>query len=248
MAKRRKRKRSHPKELWEAVKADYRLGILSIRAIAEKHGIDESSIRERARKEEWQQDLAHHVEARRRALLLPVPRPRKEIPRDEQPDPTPAEEELINDAARTQIGVVLEHRKDIREARGILHNMMEELAGQTFNRAAVEELVAELRAKGDKAQAQMALAIERMCSLGARATTMVNLVNALGKLTTLERQAFGLGNLETDAAIDPVKRDQEQQALNQVDGRTDVERASAILSFIDRATRAQTNPGNDTKQ
>lgn len=48
---------------WEAIESAYRAGSLSIRAIAEKHGVSHTAINNRAAKEGWQRDLTQKVRA-----------------------------------------------------------------------------------------------------------------------------------------------------------------------------------------
>ena len=55
---------------WEAVERDYRVGQLSLRALAEKHGTTASTISRRAAKHGWVQDASQEVRERTRAALL----------------------------------------------------------------------------------------------------------------------------------------------------------------------------------
>lgn len=48
---------------WEAIEQAYRAGSLSIRAIADKHGTNEGTIRSRAKKHGWLRDLTQQVKA-----------------------------------------------------------------------------------------------------------------------------------------------------------------------------------------
>ncbi|MGM0988506.1 MAG: helix-turn-helix domain-containing protein [Pseudomonadota bacterium] len=54
---------------WEAIERDYRAGQLSIRHLAAKHGIPESTVRSRAKAEGWQRDLTDEVRAATQAKL-----------------------------------------------------------------------------------------------------------------------------------------------------------------------------------
>lgn len=255
MAKRKRKSRGYSKDIWAAVKADYELGLCSIRALAEKHGPDEAAIRRRAKAEGWRQQFAAHVEARRRALLLPVVivDVRADNP---QADPTPEQAAKIDDAARTQVAVILGHRRDIRELREVVAAMADELKGQTLHRGALEEMIAEHFAGGGVAGAAIRAGLMQSLRLGTRATALANIVNGMGRLVTLERQAFGMGNMESEPAADPVRRHQEQTEAGEFDGVTDDQRARAMLSLIEKAAarrqqeqqKQATNPGPETKQ
>ena len=54
---------------WEAIERAYRAGSLSIRAIAERYGTSESTIRSRASRNGWQRDLTEQVKAATKTKL-----------------------------------------------------------------------------------------------------------------------------------------------------------------------------------
>ena len=54
---------------WSAIEEDYRAGQLSVRGVAEKHGISESTLRSRAKVAEWARDLTNQVAAATRAKI-----------------------------------------------------------------------------------------------------------------------------------------------------------------------------------
>ncbi|MNK86991.1 hypothetical protein D3C87_1069170 [compost metagenome] len=53
---------------WPVIEADYRAGIKSLRQIASQQGVSEGAIRKRAKKEDWQRDLAAKIQAKAEAL------------------------------------------------------------------------------------------------------------------------------------------------------------------------------------
>ena len=59
---------------WEACERDYRAGQLSIRHLATKHDIPESTIRSRAKAEGWQRDLTDEVRTATQAKLSRISR------------------------------------------------------------------------------------------------------------------------------------------------------------------------------
>lgn len=54
---------------WPAIEEDYRAGQLSVRGVADKHGISESTLRSRAKVSEWTRDLTNQVKAATRAKI-----------------------------------------------------------------------------------------------------------------------------------------------------------------------------------
>ena len=55
---------------WEAIHGLYRAGLLSVRAIAERHGISDTAIRSRAKKNGWQRDLTDQVRQAAKAKVV----------------------------------------------------------------------------------------------------------------------------------------------------------------------------------
>jgi len=251
MARRRKRKID-----WRGVEADYRAGILSLRNIAANRGGTEGAIRKRAKRDGWTRAelKAHIIERSRAVLCIPGPSTQSGTQSGTQREEgaEARDEGIVDDGARTQIAVVLQHRKRIRETMDVVRSLIDELRGQTFNAAAIEELIAVVFSSPTPADAANRTALRRALSLGNRAAVAVNLVNAMGKLIAMERQAFGLAGLEAEAPGDPVKRDQERAEAGREGGYTDEQRAVAILHIIEKASREKAPepnaPGTETKQ
>ncbi|WP_075882051.1 hypothetical protein [Vreelandella massiliensis] len=112
---------------WDAIHDDFRAGVLSIRAIATKHGAHEATIRKRAKAEGWQRDLSQHVRAATNAKLVRS----KSTHLDENlPDDDNA---LIEAAADSNVAVVLEHREAIRRWKGIASKLAAVLTEMDVN-------------------------------------------------------------------------------------------------------------------
>lgn len=236
---------------WDAVERDWRAGLLTHAEICRKYKIDDSYLRRRAREGKWTKDLKEAARDRALVTLAQHQEDRERARSNSQGDSAgtrSADEDVIDDAVKTQLGVILDSRKRISKATNLVDRLMSELDGQTENREVLEELIEIVYAGNDPSSAANRMALKRALSLGSRVVSMVNLANAIGKLTLLRRQAFGL---EEKAVKDPVLLDAEKASAT--DGRTDHERAAAVLNMIERAARAAaarkaTAPGTETKQ
>ena len=49
---------------WESVERDYSAGLLSLREIGAKHGVDEAYIRRKAKTNEWIRDLSKKIQTK----------------------------------------------------------------------------------------------------------------------------------------------------------------------------------------
>lgn len=99
---------------WEAIERAYRAGSLSIRAIAEKHGTKEGTVRSRAKKHGWQRDLTQQVKSATQAKLARTAS-RSSVTHDKAREDAQIIEEASDDAA----AVVLAHRTVLAQWRGI---------------------------------------------------------------------------------------------------------------------------------
>lgn len=94
---------------WEGVEGDYRAGQLAIRAIAEKYGTKEGTIRSRAKKQEWERDLSDQVQqATKNKLSRTVSRTSRTSEEMRETD-----DEIIEQASNETVALVLKHRKGI---------------------------------------------------------------------------------------------------------------------------------------
>lgn len=103
---------------WEAIESAYRAGSLSIRAIADKHGVSDTAIRKRATQNGWQRDLTEQVQKATRQKLV-----RKEVRNDGSREHVRTDEEIINEAADEAASVVIEHRTDLARWRRIANKL-----------------------------------------------------------------------------------------------------------------------------
>ena len=175
-------------EKWSDVEGDIRAGRGTLRAIAARHGVTEGALRKRIKAKGIQIDLKQEVDERfERKLLVPEVRAastqvRAEVRTDEQ---------IIEDAAAEREMVVRIHRRDIRQAAGLVALLAEQAMIVANNRDLLEDLVvANTDPKAQQARAAMMKAI----MIPAQAGTMRDLSTAMKNLIACERQAFGIGD------------------------------------------------------
>ena len=176
---------------WERIEADYRAGLLSLRAIAAKDGhVSEGAIRKKARKLEWARDLKARIRAKAEDLV------RRELVRSVGPRYATASEAtetaIVQDNAQILAHVELSQRKDISKARQIVVSLIAELeavTGEQLTPALVQDALDTL---DDKAANRGRQTLNRAASLPTRAGTVKALADALRTLVTLEREVWGM--------------------------------------------------------
>lgn len=171
---------SKPTIDWEAVEREYRVGQLSNRMIAEKHGISDTAIRKRAKAQGWSKDLTEKVRQEVRSQLV----------RAEVRTPSVSDREVIEVAAATGAQVVRTHRKDIRTAADIVGLLMGQLLDAASNREELAEAIEEETANDETGHRRAKL--YRAISLQSHAAIVRDLSTAAKNLVQLERQAYNL--------------------------------------------------------
>lgn len=95
---------------WEAIEREYRAGSISVRAIADKHGITEGAIRKKAKAESWKRALAEKVRTLVREKLVRSDGTQKQRATDD---------EVAETAALVGVEVQLSHRRDLQQLHGL---------------------------------------------------------------------------------------------------------------------------------
>ena len=103
---------------WEKVEMEFRAGQVSIRAIAQEYRVSEGAIRKRAKRENWQRDLANRV----------LSRVHDKLERSTQQVRSPnaiSEESIIESAASRTMGIIDIHRKAAVQQRETVERLLE---------------------------------------------------------------------------------------------------------------------------
>ena len=181
------KKNDKPECDWEEVERLYRADLRTNAQLARDFGIHATTITRRAKKHAWKRDLKHRIKERANALVQE--RAVKKLASDDQ---------TIEENAQLTANVRLSHRQDIGDARSIAMTLLDDLKAQigTDNRARLEDLfIAALQAEAVDASALEAY--ERVTSLSNHVRVMKDLADTMTKLVTLERQAYGLDDVDS---------------------------------------------------
>ena len=181
------KKNNKPECDWEEVERLYRADLRTNAQLARDFGIHATTITRRAKKHAWKRDLKHRIKERANALVQE--RAVKKLASDDQ---------TIEENAQLTANVRLSHRQDIGDARSIAMTLLDDLKAQigTDNRARLEDLfIAALKANAIDESALEAY--ERVTSLSNHVRVMKDLADTMTKLVTLERQAYGLDDVDS---------------------------------------------------
>lgn len=173
---------------WEAIESAYRAGLMSIREIASQQGITHTAINKRAKKEGWERDLKAKIKAKAESLVS-----KREVSKQVSSEKVVSERQLIEANAEVIANVRMEHRGDIRRARGMANSLFDELEAQCADVESLRKL-GELMFDPDEKTGRDRLneIYQKATSLPGRVKSMKDLSDTLKTLVGLERQAYDI--------------------------------------------------------
>lgn len=182
---------------WEAIESAYRAGVLSLREIAGRYGTAESTIRKRAKRDEWTRDLSAKIKARSDDLVR-----KREARKQVRTENAATERALIEATAEVIAEVRMSHRGDIRRARELTNVLFDELATECADLDALRRLGEIMRAEDDKGMDKLNDVYMKIIEYPERVKAMKNLSDSLKTLIGLEREAYNISNeIEGKAAV-----------------------------------------------
>ena len=107
---------------WDGVERDYSAGLLSLREIGDKYGVDESGIRYKAKRNGWVRDLSKKIEQRAEDKLR-----KDELRKELRKENAITEKVIIEANAQAIVNVKLKHRSSIGRLNGIVDSLFEEI-------------------------------------------------------------------------------------------------------------------------
>jgi len=177
---------------WESVERDYSAGLLSLRELADKYGTKESTIRSRAKTQDWVRDLSKKINQKVEDIS------RKELSRStSRTEKNVSEKEIIEANAQAIVDIKLAHRGDIRKSKRIVNSLFDELELTTDNRELFEQLGELLRQESDSGQDKLNDIYKKCISMPQRIDGVKKLTDALKTMIGLEREAYDIQSTPT---------------------------------------------------
>ena len=177
---------------WEGVERDYSAGLLSLRELADKYGTKESTIRSRAKTQDWVRDLSKKINQKVEDIS------RKELSRStSRTEKNVSEKEIIEANAQAIVDIKLAHRGDIRKSKRIVNALFDELELTTDNRELFEQLGELLRQESESGQDKLNDIYKKCISMPQRIDGVKKLTDALKTMIGLEREAYDIQSTPT---------------------------------------------------
>lgn len=186
------KKNNKPEVDWEEIERLYRADLRTNAQLAAQFGVHASTIRRRAEKGQWKRDLKSRIKERANAIV------QERAVKSLASDQVARDDMTIEENAQITANVRLSHRQDIGTARQLSMSLLDDLKAQigTENRARLEDLfIAALKA--DAIDESALEAYERVTSVSSHIKSMKEWSETMTKLITLERQAYGLDDVDS---------------------------------------------------
>ena len=210
---------------WEAIERDYRAGLMTLRQIADEHGVTHGAINKRAKRDLWERDLAAKVQARADALVS-----KQLVSKEVSKTALVTERQVIESNAQVIADTILNQRSDVQAGMRIVASLMSELTAICGPEKSQElETLGELmRSENDNGVDKLNDLYRLVISLPERSKTAKTLTEALRNLIELQRKILKLDE-------DPAKMAAQARA-NSTSGMTDAERAVRLVAMLKQAT------------
>ena len=177
---------------WDEIERLYRADLRTFAQLASDFGVADSTVRRRAKKGQWKRDLKNRIKERTNQIV------QERAVNSLASDQVARDDMTIEENAQLTANVRLSHRQDIRTARQISMTLFDDLQAQlgAENRQRLEDLfIAAL--KQESVDASALEAYERVIALPTHVRVMKDLADTMTKLVTLERQAYGLDDVDS---------------------------------------------------
>ena len=170
---------------WDLVETEYRVAHLSIRQVAEKHGIEASTITRRAKKHGWSRDLSDAVRAATKAKV------RNAVANAAQQTATECARTVSVEIDRAaSVGAEVIMRRQGRFNR--LSNLFDSMATELESVNAEPETLQEIAKAIEEEAPQASESIKRLKTLTTRLNNLKTATEINEKLSKGEDSAYGL--------------------------------------------------------
>lgn len=171
----------------DAVERDYRTGRWTNRELGTMHSVAHTTVARWAKQLGWQRDLTEAVRQATNAAVI------AETVKAKAGDAAAQQVDTVLAAAEIGKQVILRHRQDILDVRGVAMEMLHEIRLGTHSPEELAKLLAMATAEMDSEDAQaLQQSMRDLLKLHNRVGSLHKLADVLNKLQPLERKAFNM--------------------------------------------------------
>lgn len=180
---------------WEQVEKDYRTGLLTDRALGEKHGVSHTAIQKRAKREEWVKDLTARIRQKAEEKVAKI-----EVAKEVAKEDLATERQLVNANADVVANIMIGHRSDSARLRSVVTALLSKVE-TIINETELFEQIGVLCCNPDeKGIDKINELYHKVISLPSQTDTTKKLAETMKILIELERKIFKI-----ESGDDPVE-------------------------------------------
>ena len=172
---------------WEAIEADYRAGVLSLREIANSHGITHGAVNKRAKRDGWDRDLSAKIKARAEALVS-----KAAVSTEVSTQRAVTDRQVIEANAERIAQVQGGHRATGARLLALGQTLLAELETQSADVESLAKLGELMRAPDDKGMDKLNDLYQKVIGTPGRVDSAKKIAETLKAAIGLEREAYGL--------------------------------------------------------
>jgi len=189
---------------WEKVEAEYRIGIKTLREIAEPYKITEAAIRKRAKRDKWSRDLTERIRLRaddkvRKAAMVCEP---SSLLTPEN------EEDIVEFVANDNALIITKQSERVDTSLSIVDSMLIELQSQISDKELYEKIGDILRSEDQYGNDKLNDIYQKVISFSGRTDNIKKLSETLKTLIELQRKIRKIDEIGTDNSFEDWLRKQ----------------------------------------
>lgn len=190
-----------PKIDWEAVERDYRTGRFTLRELETKHGVVNTTIMRRAKREGWAQDLTEAIRQATNTQLV------QQLVQQECSNAQQSTTETVLAAAALSAQVIMGHRVGLQRITRIKEVLLDQIEQAAQNLPSLAEVIEMVRQPDENGIDRANDALRKAMSRTALVDDLKKLAEVDEKVRKGEREAFNIAPADgTDPAGAEPKR------------------------------------------
>jgi hypothetical protein len=184
---------------WQACERDFRAGVMSLREMGLTHGVAESAIRKRAKRDEWTRDLRAKIQAKADELVR-----KQEVRTLVRTEGAVSDKMQIQAMGQRVADVQMGHKAIAARGMKLCQALLAELETQTTDTVVLAQLGELMRNPDDSGTDRLNDIYKKVISTPGRVDTAKKLVETMKSVIGLEREAYSIGTTPEEAASNGV--------------------------------------------
>lgn len=191
-------KAKRPPVDWEAVEREYRVGIKTLRQIADEQGVSNPAIVKRAKRDGWERDLSAKIHAKAESLVS-----KQLVSNVVSKETAIAERQIVDASAEMMANVIRGHHKLLTRLRGIAMLLLDRLEAELEGTDLFRQLGEMMASPDEFGVDKVGDLYRKVIALPTQTDTAKKLAEMLKTIIELERKVFKIDE-QKSAEVNPL--------------------------------------------